>query len=53
MGRVKSWLMDQEERGVDTSDWPEMRELLMDREAARPMDEMLDDVFSKVLGEDW
>ena len=72
MGRVKSWLMDQEERGVDTSDWPEMREMLEGtgvdvsdiralvakgnrgvaarnakieasrREAARPMEDMLD-----------
>ena len=23
------------------------------REAARPMEDMLDEVFSKVLGEDW
>ena len=55
MGKMKSWLMDQEERGVEVDKWPEMREMLeaSKREAARPMDEMLDEVFSKVLGEDW
>lgn len=83
MGRMKSWLMDQEERGVEVDKWPEMREMLegtgvdvsdirawvakgnrgvaarnaeieaSKREAARPMNEMLDEVFSKVLGEDW
>ena len=53
MGKMKSWLMDQEERGVDVGAWPEMREILREREAARPMDEILDEVFSKVLGEDW
>ena len=83
MGRMKSWLMDQEERGVEVDKWPEMQEMLRGtgvdvsdirawvakgnsrvaslnaeieankREAARPMDEMLDEVFSKVLGEDW
>ena len=83
MGKMKSWLMDQEERGVEVDKWPEMQEMLRGtgvdvsdirawvakgnsrvaalnaeiearkREAARPMDEMLDEVFSKVLGEDW
>ena len=83
MGKMKSWLMDQEESGVEVDKWPEMKEMLRGtgvdvsdirawvakgnsgvaarnaeieasrREAARPMDEMLDDVFSKVLGEDW
>ena len=83
MGRVKSWLMDQEERGVEVDKWPEMREMLEGtgvdvsdiralvakgnrgvaarnakieasrREAARPMNEMLDEEFSKGLGEDW
>ena len=28
MGRMKSWLMDQEERGVEVDKWPEMREML-------------------------
>ena len=65
MGKMKSWLMDQEERGVEVDKWPEMQEMLRGtgvdvseieaskREAARPMEDMLDDVFSKVLGKDW
>ena len=28
MGKMKSWLMDQEERGVEVDKWPEMREML-------------------------
>lgn len=83
MGKMKSWLMDQEERGVEVDKWPEMQEMLRGtgvdvsdirawvakgnsqvaslnaeieaskREAARPMEDMLDEVFSKVLGKDW
>ena len=79
MGKMKSWLMDQEENNFnfpcddcgdiikawdgeasfETRNGTYVCEVCIDNsrgdkcEAARPMDEMLDEVFSTVLGADW